>query len=288
MKYSSYGMLMHNVPPISFTVYDGQNSIYRLPHEAKGRLLPFSIFLYAHDSECRIRLDNNEYCVAPSEAMILPHNVRHDFSMPQSGRITWSHIFLTADSVPLMDLYQIPLLRNREESQALLDALTKINRLLRQPETTFYDSIGKGIEMQISIMEICKIMLNRATPLTESLPFGANSGFFKLLSYINTHIDEPYSLSKLSEIAELSPPMVRKLFRSHFDQTPIDYVIKRKLLAACQLLTEVDMSVGYAAKAVGYDDQMYFSKQFKKHLGASPSQYKSAVSKEATLHRKNG
>ena len=155
--------------------------------------------------------------------------------------------------------------------------VSKINRLVQKDENTFYDSIRKGIDMQISVMEICKIMLAGATPLTESLPFGTDSGFFKLLSYISTHIDESYSLDKLSELAGLSPPMIRKLFRSYFNQTPIDYVIKRKFLIACQLLSEEGMSVGYAAKAVGYEDQMYFSKQFKKHLGVSPSRYKSAI-----------
>ena len=63
------------------------------------------------------------------------------------------------------------------------------------------------------------------------------------------------------------------MFRDHFNQTPLDYVIKRKLLAACRLFTQDGASIGLAAKAVGYSDQMYFSKQFKKHMGCTPSQY---------------
>ena len=70
------------------------------------------------------------------------------------------------------------------------------------------------------------------------------------------------------------------MFWDHFKQTPLDYVIKRKLLAACRLFTQEGASIGLAAKAVGYSDQMYFSKQFKKHMGCTPSQYRQASNAE--------
>ena len=273
MKYSSYSLLKSTILPVSFTLYDGENSIFRAPHQALGRTLPFAILLYSHDSRCNLTVDSRTFQVEPGEGIVLPHNVRHDFCMPRAGHITWIHIFITAAGIPLMDLFEAPALWKGADAARLLQCITSINICFKDPDDNVYHALGNTIRTQQAVMEICDLLLSRCKPITDSLPFGIDSGFFKLLSHINSHLDEPYSLRKLLDISGHSEQTMRKMFRDHFNQTPLDYVIKRKLLAACRLFTQDGASIGLAAKAVGYSDQMYFSKQFKKHMGCTPSQY---------------
>ena len=280
MKYSSYSLMKSTILPVSFTLYDGENGIYRAAHQAPGRTLPFAILLYSHDSCCNITVDRQTFQVRPGEGIILPHNVKHDFCMPQAGHITWIHIFITASGIPLMDLYEAPALWKGEDAAQLLRCLHSINTCFKDPDDNVYHALRNTIRTQQAVMEICELLFNRCRPITESLPFGIDSGFFKLLSHINSHLDEQYSLQKLLDISGLSAQTIRKMFWDHFKQTPLDYVIKRKLLAACRLFTQEGASIGLAAKAVGYSDQMYFSKQFKKHMGCTPSQYRKASNAE--------
>ncbi len=56
--------------------------------------------------------------------------------------------------------------------------------------------------------------------------------------------------------------------------TPKQFLTKRKIDKACQLLSDTDLPVGMIAQTLGFDDQMAFSKVFKKHMELSPSAFR--------------
>lgn len=49
---------------------------------------------------------------------------------------------------------------------------------------------------------------------------------------------------------------------------------------ACMLLETTNFNTGKIATMVGYNDCNYFSMTFKKHMGASPTHYRSGQNKE--------
>ena len=55
---------------------------------------------------------------------------------------------------------------------------------------------------------------------------------------------------------------------------PSKYVTHLRLQQACRLLTGSDMLVGQIARAVGYDDELYFSRRFREVTGVSPTQFR--------------
>ena len=136
MKYSSYSLLRSTILPVSFTLYDGENSIFRAPHQALGRTLPFAILLYSHDSRCNLTVDSRTFQVEPGEGIVLPHNVRHDFCMPRAGHITWIHIFITAAGIPLMDLLKLRRCGKGQTQQGCCSALPASTSASRTRTTT--------------------------------------------------------------------------------------------------------------------------------------------------------
>ena len=58
--------------------------------------------------------------------------------------------------------------------------------------------------------------------------------------------------------------------------SPKQYLLNKRLTRAKELLKETNASVFEIANSVGYDDQLYFSRIFKKHIGISPTEYKNA------------
>ena len=50
-----------------------------------------------------------------------------------------------------------------------------------------------------------------------------------------------------------------------------------KMEHACHLLDSSQLSVKGVAAALGYDDQLYFSRQFSKTIGLSPRAYRRSV-----------
>ena len=56
--------------------------------------------------------------------------------------------------------------------------------------------------------------------------------------------------------------------------SPQEYLLSLKMEKACNLLTNLQLSIGDVARQVGYEDQLTFSKIFKKSKGVSPKLYR--------------
>ncbi|MEK3883051.1 AraC family transcriptional regulator [Paenibacillus sp. PL2-23] len=79
------------------------------------------------------------------------------------------------------------------------------------------------------------------------------------------------SIAELAKQAFLSPRYFSSKFKETMGQTVESYIIDKKIERAELLLSQHGMTVGEVADALGYPNIYYFSKQFKKTRGYSPS-----------------
>jgi len=79
------------------------------------------------------------------------------------------------------------------------------------------------------------------------------------------------SIDELAARAYLSPRYFSLKFKEVIGQTIESYIIDKRIERAEYLLRHHGMSVGEVADALGYQNIYYFSKQFKKMTGISPS-----------------
>ncbi|MBQ8342694.1 MAG: helix-turn-helix transcriptional regulator, partial [Clostridia bacterium] len=63
-------------------------------------------------------------------------------------------------------------------------------------------------------------------------------------------------------------------FKQVVKVTPMQYVLSLRMANAKTLLETKDYNVTETANAVGYENALYFSRLFSKHVGMSPSAYK--------------
>lgn len=93
--------------------------------------------------------------------------------------------------------------------------------------------------------------------------------------YIRNHYTEPLTLKVIAGHFGKRPENFSYLFHKVMGIRPIDYLIEYRLETAAGLLNENGFSVRQAAVSVGYKDEFYFSRLFKKHMGIAPSKIKS-------------
>ena len=93
------------------------------------------------------------------------------------------------------------------------------------------------------------------------------------LTYINEHICESICIAQLAEKAALSREQFIRLFYRQTGSTPTAYIITQKIYQAQILLAERKKSVKQVAAFLGYDNQSYFSRLFRQHVGMSPSMF---------------
>ena len=93
------------------------------------------------------------------------------------------------------------------------------------------------------------------------------------IKYLEEHIfDCDLKTEKLHELCGVSDTYFRKIFISDFGVSPKQYIIKKRLNHARNMLESGDFVYVYeVAEAVGYTDPLYFSRLFKKYYGITPS-----------------
>ncbi|MBO2944598.1 response regulator [Paenibacillus sp. F411] len=103
---------------------------------------------------------------------------------------------------------------------------------------------------------------------------GGSRGVEAMREYMNGHYYEDISLSSLSERFHFSPQYISKKFKEMYNTTVVTYLTELRMEKAASLLSHTEMTVHDIAQRVGYGDENYFGKVFKKHTGFSPLQYR--------------
>ena len=99
----------------------------------------------------------------------------------------------------------------------------------------------------------------------------------KLLDYLDDHFTEPITLDTLSAQFFVSKSQLNQTFRQMTGTTIIDYIIRKRIAYAQQLLLN-GVSAMQAGTAAGFGDYTSFYRAYKKHFGVSPNHDKRDVS----------
>lgn len=82
------------------------------------------------------------------------------------------------------------------------------------------------------------------------------------------------SVSAVANHIKIDRTYLYRLFKDEMGISVIDYINRRRISKAEYLLTDNDISIKNIAYSVGFTDQMYFSKVFKKLNGKTPTQFR--------------
>jgi len=95
-----------------------------------------------------------------------------------------------------------------------------------------------------------------------------------VIEYMLANITQRCTLDDFAAQACLSRSYFSRQFRDKTGYAPVDYFIRLKIQRACELLETTKMTVGEISRGLGYQDQYYFSRIFKKIVGVHPTRYR--------------
>jgi len=95
----------------------------------------------------------------------------------------------------------------------------------------------------------------------------------QLQDYILGHYCEPILISELAAIVERTPNYVSMIYKQTTGQSITDYIQQIRITAARDLLMNSQMNIGEISEYLGFCEQSYFNKVFKKVTGTLPSAY---------------
>ena len=94
-------------------------------------------------------------------------------------------------------------------------------------------------------------------------------------AYMDAAFGKDITLEQVAERVGLSPAYFSKVFKQETGQGFAEYLMQLRIAAAKKYLAETRESVKSIAALVGYQDEKYFSKVFKKAVGIKPTVYRS-------------
>jgi AraC-like DNA-binding protein/mannose-6-phosphate isomerase-like protein (cupin superfamily) len=96
----------------------------------------------------------------------------------------------------------------------------------------------------------------------------------RVVSHIQQNFHTTISVEDLARLAHLSPSQFQRRFKQLYNVTPMQFVANVRIHTACEMLRNPNHDVTRVALATGFSTSAFFSAQFKKHMGESPSSYR--------------
>ena len=131
---------------------------------------------------------------------------------------------------------------------------------------------GKAMDRFHAYLEFQQILVH-ITEAHTSLKEDSQMLIQRTKEYIDEHSNENLTVELLAAMAGLSPKYYVDLFKRRYGMSTTDYISGLRINRAKQFMASTDLRLRDIAHQVGYQDEFYFSRKFKKIVGVSPSVY---------------
>ena len=145
-------------------------------------------------------------------------------------------------------------------------ALTKTVNLLTHNDKRRYTSA--------ELFELFLSIFNDHDPVRRSHQRSADLYCDYAMNYIRFHLFRPITVEELTDLLGVTQPYLYHIFTEKYGISPKRYITDRKMSKAKQLLRETDLPICEVSASVGYPDALAFSRQFKKFVGCSPTDFR--------------
>ena len=92
--------------------------------------------------------------------------------------------------------------------------------------------------------------------------------------YIQSNYSKRMTITDVANYIGISRSYLYRLFKHKYEMSPQEFLQEKRLKTAKKLLHSTNNTINEVAYEVGYDNQLLFSKNFKKEFGMSPTKYR--------------
>lgn len=165
------------------------------------------------------------------------------------------NIIILIDNIDIGRLSKI----NSEIEETISNYL-KFNVIIEQRNTT--NGILQLKQDYLKLIEIIKIK-NNFSPMV-----------LYTINYIQANYYNNLNINHISEKLEVTSSYLSKILKKETGLSFIDFLTNTRIEKATQIMKDQSVKIYDVAELVGYSNQHYFCRAFKKIMGVSPTEYK--------------
>lgn len=234
---------------------------------------------YVFSGNGRVRIGNTTYPIAPGSVFVVfPNQIRQ----------------IIADETASLEVRWLEL-----DGKALLPELLQLNLTPNTPLLPLTVSAGSGKtaahfeelikssdENSAYQLGICWLILGALAAETAQVKpqrIGNQRKYYvsQAIDLIQRSYMQDITVEDIADYCGLNRSYLGKLFRDETGQSTQEYLIEYRMKVACRYLSETTAPIGTIALSVGYQNQLHFSRAFRKIYGMSPRDWQ----KEHRMHQ---
>ena len=95
-----------------------------------------------------------------------------------------------------------------------------------------------------------------------------------VIAYIKENYAYEITLAELAQILPMSEGQFSRVFKQTMKMSPIQYLMRYRILQSCRLLQDTDKKIGEIANLSGFNNISYFNRVFLNTIGCTPKEYR--------------
>ena len=250
---------------------------------------PFIRIYYIVEGEALLHLPDKDVSLKPCYLYIIPAYTVHSYECHGQFVHYYLHVYEGfKHEMNLQEVYELPTeVEGGKGMEQLFEYLCcqLPYAQLPQPDPRSYDTsaqtsdyvaryrnmeLWEKMELRGAMLMIMSHFIRKARPRV----WTNDERMKRVLEYIHANISYQLNVEELSDVAHVTKPYFIKLFKHEFGISPVQYINGKKVERAQLLLFTTDKSVKEVAYTLGFSDQNYFIRLFRKVTDITPQEYR--------------
>lgn len=266
---------------------------YRNDFHFEGEQHNFWEFQCVDKGEAAVCTDDGSHILGRGQVIFHKPNEFH--TLTATGKNAPNIVVVSFEcNSPCMKFFENKIMKISDEERNLIGLIiAEARRCISTPlDDPYLEKMEKRTDSLFGSQQLIRIYLEQmligmirrhtvpqlSVPITKFVNLQNNSATYnKIIFYLEEHIREYVSIEDICHDNLIGRSQLQKLFREHHQCGVIEFFSHMKIEFAKQLIRENHMNFTQISDFLGYSSIHYFSRQFKKLAGMTPSEYASSI-----------
>jgi len=230
------------------------------------------ILIYCVEGKGEIRINETIHEVPSDHFFIIPAGMPHAYHSDEQSpwSIYWIHFSGNNSGIYSRFACQaLPI--ERGKTSRITDRIDLFSEIFRNLDRGFSIETLEYVNLCLPHLLASFTHLSQFRLIKES---GEKDPVEQSINFMLESLTKKLKLEEIAAETGLSASHYSRLFVNRTGHSPIDYFIQLKIQRACRLLDNSGWMIADVAREMGFDDQFYFSRVFRKVMGMSPVEYR--------------
>lgn len=169
---------------------------------------------------------------------------------------------------------RMPEFKLKNQTKNLLyNLIGSVNSKVQALEQIRYEYFAK-IDGAVYVEEFLEVFRSLMEALMECFGESQDRKLQEMLEYISEHYQDELDLTNLADTFNFNYSYLSTYFNTRMGEGFSEYLNRIRVNHACRYLEKGELSIAVVSDRVGYSDQSYFCRVFKKITGETPSAYR--------------